>query len=171
MPYEWTPAPPPLHKRDEPDAPLASLHLWPYRSLPKRGFVLFIGTTAAMIALPLIAVLGSPVLWGLLPFVAIAIAGVWWGLGRSYHDGALVEELTLWPEKIEITRHNPRGPEQNWSANPYWVRVNRYPTNGRIEDYLTLSGDGREVELGAFLTAGERRTLYGELNEALGDLK
>ncbi len=171
MPHEWTPTPPPFARPSDPESPIASLYLWPYRSLPKRGFVLFIGLTAAMIALPLLAVLGTPVLWGLLPFMGLALAGVWWGLGRSYRDGSLVEEMQIWPDKVELTRHNPNSLQQNWSANPHWVRVNRYEKNGQIENYLTLTGGGREVELGAFLTKQERLTLYQELNELFSDLK
>ena len=53
MPYEWlkdTQGAPdhsgaPLHGAER---PLAHLRLWPFRSLPKRGFVWFIGATAAL---------------------------------------------------------------------------------------------------------------------------
>ena len=38
MPYEWLP----------PRDGETRLHLWPYRSLPRRGFVWFIGGTAAL---------------------------------------------------------------------------------------------------------------------------
>ena len=44
MPYEWLP----------PNADHQRLHLWPYRSLPRRGMVWFIGATAALIAVPLL---------------------------------------------------------------------------------------------------------------------
>ena len=66
MPYEWLP----------PDDNEYRLHAWPHRSLTQRGFVWFLGTTAALIALPLLAILGSPVLWG-----AAAVPGR--ELGRS----------------------------------------------------------------------------------------
>ncbi len=99
MPYEWLPTP----------APDARLHLWPYRSLPRAGFVWFIGATCALIAMPLIAVLGTPVLWMLLPFLGIAVAGVWYALHRSYKDAEIVEDLTLSPGTMTLTRHGPRG--------------------------------------------------------------
>ncbi|MEO6298032.1 MAG: DUF2244 domain-containing protein, partial [Paracoccaceae bacterium] len=66
MPYQWLP----------PKAPAtAHLRLTPHRSLPKRGFVWFIGTTAVLFTVPLLAELGSPALWVLLPFLLAAIAG------------------------------------------------------------------------------------------------
>ena len=35
-----------------------------------------------------------------------------------------------------------------------------------VEKYLTLEGNGREIELGAFLSPGEREALHGELRDA-----
>ena len=163
MPYEWLPP----DASDTANGTVRRLHLWPYRSLPQRGFVIFIGLTAGLIALPLLAVLGSPVLWGLLPFVVLAIAGVWWGLRRSYRDGEILEELRLTEDSITLTRHGPRGRVQNWQANPHWVRVILHPAAGPVPNYLTLRGAGREVELGAFLTEAERLRLAGEVRDAL----
>ncbi len=159
MPYEWTIPPP--------DGTTASLTLWPYRSLPKRGFVAFIGITAAMVTMPLLAVIGSPVLWGLLPFIAAAIGGIWWAIQRSYRDGSVLEKLTLWPDRITLLRTNPRGPSQSWEANPHWVRVELHPKGGPVDHYLTLTGGPRPVEIGAFLSVDERRALYGELSDCL----
>ena len=74
MPYEWITA------KATPDAPLAELHLWPYRSLSRRGFVTFIGVTAGLLALPALALIGRLALWGLLPFLIGAIWAIWWAL-------------------------------------------------------------------------------------------
>lgn len=163
MPYEWLP----LDPKDTETGPALHLHLWPYRSLPRRGFVIFIGMTAGLIAVPLLAVLGSPVLWGLLPFAVLAIAGLWWGLQRSYRDGEIIEDLVLRGDSITLTRHGPRGRRQDWQANPHWVRVILHPLGGPVPNYLTLRGAGREVELGAFLTETERLRLAAELQDAL----
>ena len=163
MPYEWLP--------DTPGGPTAELHLWPYRSLPRRGFVWFIGITAAMISLPLMGLIGSPLLWALLPFPAAAVAGIWWAIERSYTDGAIREELRLWPDKISLTRHNPRQPVQMWEANPHWVQVGLHPAGGPVEYYVTLQGAGREVEIGAFLSLEERQSLFGELSARLRALR
>ena len=45
MPHEWTRPP------SDTGPVEAELQLWPYRSLPKRGFAGFVGGTAALIAL------------------------------------------------------------------------------------------------------------------------
>lgn len=150
--------------------PICELHLWPYRSLPKRGFVWFIGATSALVALPLLIAVGSPILWGLLPFIMLAVGGVWYALNRSYQDGAILEELTLWPDRITLIRHNPRAPDQTWQANPYWVSVQMLEKGGPVENYVTLKGNGREVEIGAFLTTDERAGLYKDLKALLAKL-
>jgi len=38
---------------------------------------------------------------------------------------------------------------------------------GPVAHYITLKGGGREVEIGAFLSEDERKTLHGELADAL----
>ena len=38
---------------------------------------------------------------------------------------------------------------------------------GPLPNYVTLSGNGREVEIGAFLSEDERKSLFKELKSAL----
>jgi uncharacterized membrane protein len=156
MPYEWSETATPKQ-----------LQLWPYRSLPRRGFVWFIGGTAALITVPLFAVLGSPVLWGLLPFLVIAVSAIYLALQRSYKDGEILETLRFEDSRLHLTRHGPRGKRQEWEANPHWVRVDLHKTGGPVPEYITLTGGPRVVELGAFLSEDERVTLVNELRKAL----
>jgi len=143
--------------------PLAHVQLWPHRSLPQRGLAGFLGVTAAMLALPLVVMLGTPVLWAMLPFIGAVLAGLWLALQRNYRDAAVREDLRLWPDMITIDRQDPRRPPRAWAANPHWVRLRLTAAGGPVENYLTLSGAGREVELGAFLSPQERETLFAEL--------
>lgn len=154
MPYRWT---------DDSH----ELTLWPHRSMTNGGFVLFMGSTAAMLAVPLLAVIGSPVLWAILPFMAVAVAGVWLALNRSDRDARITERLTLSTDRVKLVRSEPRGQERRWDANPHWVSIHLHSGDKPVEKYLTLKGGGREVELGAFLTPEERQALYGELRTAL----
>lgn len=178
MPYEWvTPsdgapersgAPSHDNPQDVPAGPpAAELHLWPYRSLPRRGFVAFIALTAAFLAVPLLAVVGSPILWGLLPFILAAIAAIWWALSRSYRDGEVLEVLRLWPDRVVLSHQRRGGSLKRWAANPYWVRVILHAEGGPVPSYLTLKGGDREVEIGAFLSEDERKALKQELVDAL----
>ncbi|MFZ1725501.1 MAG: DUF2244 domain-containing protein [Albidovulum sp.] len=172
MPYEWVktiekaPAQSGAFCVDD-DSVVFELHLWPYRSLPRKGFVIFIGITVAMLAFPLMAVIGSVVLWALLPFLALAVAGMWWALARSYRDGEVLEVLRIGPDRCDLTRQQRGQPTQHWQANPYWVGVRLHLSTGPVPNYLTLKGNGREVEIGSFLSEDERIALKDELERHL----
>lgn len=161
MPYEWLP----------PEADLQRLHLWPHRSLTQRGFVWFVGMTAALVAVPLLSILGSPVLWALLPFLLATIWAIWFALRKNGRDRDIVEDLTLTRNRITLSRHGPKGRRQDWEANPYWLRVTLHRTGGPVPNYLTLKGEAREVELGAFLSEEERIALGHELELRLSALR
>ncbi len=131
-----------------------------------QGFAWFIGVTAVLLCLQLLPLLGSFALWGILPFLLIALSGMWLGIKRNLRDLNLTEELTLSPDRIAIKRRNARGPDQKWDANPYWVELKLHP-KGKVENYITLRGSDREVELGAFLSPDERLKLHSELSKRL----
>lgn len=158
MPYRW---------RDTDNRNGAELTLWPHRSLPRQGFVVFIAITSIFLALPLLALLGTGVLWGILPFMLAVLGGIWWGLMRSYRDGQLTETLSLGPDLIRITRRDPDGTIRHWEANPFWATVYLYPSEGPVPQYLTLKSKGKEAELGAFLSEDERTLLCQELTTRL----
>jgi uncharacterized membrane protein len=158
MPYQWTTIT---------GSPDIRLELRPNRSLTPRGFVWFIALTSTMLALPLLAVLGSAALWGILPFMILAVAGVWWGIARNTADGGLTEVLTIGHESMTLTRRAPGKSDLHWTANPFWVSVHLHESGGPVPAYLTLKGAGREVELGAFLSPDERRALKPEMDRRL----
>ncbi|WP_290740759.1 DUF2244 domain-containing protein [Amaricoccus sp.] len=150
---------------------MLALTLWPNRSLPRRGFALVVAVVAVGAALLLVPFLATPVVWGLLPFAAIAPLALWAALRRSYADGRLREELRLWPDLITVERREADGAVRRWHADPHWVRVRLLDEDAPVEKYLTLEGNGREIELGAFLSPPEREALYRDLRAALGRLQ
>ena len=154
MPYEWT-------HRPSSDTSDWQLSLWPWR----RDFVIFMGATALLVFLPMIAVIGTGALWFILPFVALMFAGLWGALQISYQRGEVLEELSVDSTTARLIRHNPDGQIQEWQANRYWVSVHFHPTGGPVENYITLRGGDREVEIGAFLDAAERAELFDELQQ------
>lgn len=160
MPYEWSAS-------DASSDAAQTLHLWPHRSLSRRGFAGFILITSAMISVPLFPLLGTVVLWGVLPFLMLSVGGIWFALERSYRDGRLHEELTIDAEEIHLTRTSPNGRLQEWECESYWAKAQMHATGGPIPNYVTLSGKGREVEIGSFLSEDERVSLFGELSDAL----
>lgn len=160
MPYKWI-------KRPSPQA-TGELHLWPHQSLPAKGFVVFIGVTFSMILLPLIPLVGSVVMWGVLPFLLLAVGSVWYALERNRKSAQILEVLTLSGTSAHLVRHNPGGDVQEWQCNIYWASVELHGKEGPVPNYVTLKGNGRKVEIGAFLSEDERKALYNELQSALG---
>ncbi|WJS86121.1 DUF2244 domain-containing protein [Paracoccus sp. TOH] len=162
MPWQWHDAAP------EQSGAVFRLEIRPHRALPRRGFVWVIGLTAGFLALPLIAVLGTAVLWGLLPFAALAVWGLWAAIRRSYRVPQ--EVMLLSRDRLELVRSDPGRADRIWRTNPYWVRA-VLRANGPVEDYLVLTDGKREVELGAFLAPEERVALRDELTRRLGALR
>ncbi|UWQ92653.1 DUF2244 domain-containing protein [Rhodobacteraceae bacterium M382] len=159
MPYQWN--------TTSSTEPLQVLQLWPHQSLPPKAHKWFILGTAVLIALPLLPFLGTVVLWGLLPFLTLAVLGMWYALDRNRHDQKILEILELGPQEARLERHNPHGAMQDWSCNRYWTTVEMHEQGGPVPYYITLRGNGREVEIGAFLSEDERKALYHELSHRI----
>lgn len=159
MPYEWT--------RDPKTPNNRHLVAWPYRSLTPRGFVWFIGITATLFLLPLLGVLGSPVIWVLLGCAVLTISAMWFALDRNWRALRIREDLIVTPDTVHLRRMNAKTHIQSWDANTHWVDLRISATGGPVANYLTLSGGHRVVEIGAFLTPDERRALYAEIQDAL----
>ncbi len=147
------------------DTPLLDLTLWPNRSLTRRGYLWVLGIVAAGLAMPLVALMGTRLVLGLVPFSLAALGALWLALRRSYADGRLTERIRIWPDLVTVERREPRGATRRWQANPHWVRI-ALRDDGPVERYLTLTGAGREIELGAFLSPEERENLHTELSAA-----
>ena len=147
--------------------PLAQAILRPNRSLTRSGLAWLLVILWALLLIPLIPLLGNVALWVMLPFLLGALAALWYSIERNTKDGALTEELSIWPDRMTVLRTNPRAASQQWQANPYWVSLHIRATGGPVDNYLTLKGNGREIELGAFLSPEERDDLYHRLETEL----
>ena len=146
---------------------LTTIEIWPYNSLKPRGFVFFLGATCALIALPLFNVLGTNVFWGLFPFLFVTLLGIWFALKKSLNDRQILEQLTLYKDQLVLIRQDPNGEQKKWVCSPYWAKLKMYDKEGPVSNYITLTGNGREVELGSFLAEDERKELFQELNRLL----
>jgi len=154
MPYRWTTAA---------DGSSQALELWPHQSLSPRGLTLFVGATFAMILIPALALLGTVLLWGVLPFLLLAVWGIYFALQKNHQALQILEVLHLAEDDARLVRTNPGGTQQDWRCNRYWTQVLKYEDKGPVPHYVTLRGEGREVEIGAFLSEEERLSLYDEL--------
>lgn len=119
--------------------------------------------------IPLLAMLGSVVLWGLLPFLLITVLGLWLAIQSNYRARSVFEVLTLSGTQAHLVHHDPGKEPQVWHCNRYWARPEMHAHGGPVPNYVTLTGDGREVEIGAFLSEDERIALYDDLKQKLRD--
>ena len=157
MPYSWENTATPQHR--------AELHLWPHQSLSAQGFSLFMLSFFALALVPFVALIGTRLMWGLLPFMLAALTGIYVAIRRNSRDRRIIEVLTLTTDRIGLERHGPGKTRHSWESNPYWTKVALHQTGGPVPFYVTLTGGGREVEIGAFLSEDERKALYGELTD------
>ena len=155
MPHTWT----------ETSTQEAELRAWPHNSLPAEGFAAMILGFFLFASLPLYGLLGTKLLWGLLPFMLLATAALYYALRKNARDRQILEVLTVTPDRTHLTRTNPKGDVQDWESNTYWIKVSLHEAGGPVPNYVTMKGDGREVEIGAFLSEDERKALYQELTD------
>ena len=153
MPYVW----------NKEEGSNHCLELWPYSSLPNKGFAIFILITFLMLNFPLYTLLGTRYFWVIFTFLFITLFAVWYALRKNYNDRSILEKLTITEEFCQLTRQNPDGSHQSWECNSYWTKVSLHESGGPVPNYITLSGSGRVVEIGSFLSEPERKNLYGEL--------
>ena len=152
--------------RERRDRPIYRVELWPNQSLTQGGYRTVLGVSAVMLAIPLVPLAGSLAFWGLLPFLAAALWGLWYAIRRNGRNLRISEVLEVWRDEVRVERRDPNGQIRRWMAEPLRVRIQLHK-DAKIEDYLTLTGGGREIELGAFLAPEERVDLADEVEAAL----
>lgn len=150
------------------DRPVYHVTLWPNRSLNAAGFrntmiLVVVGMSVGTVPL----IMATSNLWMLL-FGIIPVVMLYFFFMRNYRDGRLTEELRIYPDVIAVERREPSGEILRWHANPYWVKVMIQETP--IESYLTLEGNQRTIELGAFLSPEERLTIKAKIDDAIRSL-
>jgi uncharacterized membrane protein len=143
--------------------------LAPHRSLSPVGFIALmvfvaIVSFAAGLALYLMGA------WPVMGFFGIDALLFYLAFRLNYRSGRLRETVELLPDALTVTRFHPSGRREEFTFNPYWVRVELTEgRDGRTD--LKLRLHDRVVSFGRFLTDEERRDLAGTLNGALADAR
>lgn len=149
------------------DPPLWEITLWPNRSLGRKGFRNTMLLTGFGLLLPTLPLFFTPAGWLMAPFVGGAFGLLWLAFRANYRQGRLSEHLSLWNDLIAVERHEVNGEIRRWCANPYWLRIKIVEEGGPVDNYLTLIGSDREIEIGAFLSPEERVALKGEIERRI----
>ena len=118
-----------------------------------RGFTWFIGATAGLLALPLVALLGSPVGLGTECFFLGRPRSVWWALKANVAAPA-VKRLT-WPADRDHSPTCRAGPALEWKRNP------------ALGDGSNLRGDaGRKISHPSGTAARSRTGIFPKSENA-----
>ena len=141
--------------------------LWPHRSFKVDNVKFLLGSISFGLILPILPFLGSIVGTFILMFSIFTLALFGSLFIKSYSAETIKEIVKISPREISITRFGANGEKKFWKANNYWVKVNLYPNGQIVENYLTLVGNNREVELGAYLSPNERVQVREKIENAL----
>ena len=152
--------------RERTDPPVYEVALWPNQSLTRRGYRATLGGAAAGLALPLAGLVGTKVFWPLAVFMAVPFLALRYAMRRNARQMQIEERLWVWPDEVRVERREADGRVLRWQADPLRIRLWLHK-GAKVEDYLTLSGGGRQIELGAFLSPEERVALADEIERAL----
>ena len=139
--------------------------LQPHRSLQPRGFFFLMlvvagvsfGTGIAFVAM------GA---WPVTGFFGLDVLLLYGALRLSYRSGRMRETVRLAGDDLTVERVSVRGEVRLWRFQAFWLRL-LLIEQGAERNRLLLRSHGRELSIGGFLTAGERRVLAAELDGAL----
>jgi uncharacterized membrane protein len=133
--------------------------LTPNRSLGARAFFWLMLAFAGLNAV-IAAYFIAKGAWPVLIFNAIDVALLYGAFHINFRDGRAWERVLVCAEAVHVTRQSAKGARTHFVANPLWARVVASPRAVRIQ-----AGQGA-LDVGAFLSEGERRSFAAALNAA-----
>ncbi|HLS18426.1 MAG TPA: DUF2244 domain-containing protein [Paracoccaceae bacterium] len=152
--------------RERHDRPVYQATIWPNQSLSYRGYQLALAAAGIGLALPLLGLLGTGIFWMIAVFVVVPFLALRLAFRQNARALRIEERLQIWRDEVRVERREADGRILRWQCDPMRLRLHLHK-NGKVEDYLTLAGGGREIELGAFLAPEERIALAEEIENGL----
>lgn len=146
-------------------SPLFAATLRPDRSLRLAGGWVGLGA-AGIVAAPFLLSVPEFVLPGLaglsLAFGSLTAIGL-----RQSGRRKLAQQVTLWPDQLEIASATGGGERQLWRADPKFVRLRLVrDDNERAMALFVRAGDS-EIEVGSFLSLADRSSFAREFGRSL----
>lgn len=139
--------------------------LRPNRSLSATGALLFFAATGGVCAtIATVCLLCG--FWPVVPFTGLELAALGTALWWTERDGRRRESIRIDAEHVTIERNDGRA--GCVTLQRCWVRVSLAPAAAGRASRLELGTHGRPVEIGGFLTDGERQMLAHTLRTRIG---
>lgn len=146
--------------------PLFAAKLTPQRSLGRKGARVAVAVTAVLASVPGI-VFFSLGAWPIVGFIGLDVMLIWWALAASLKDGKRFEQVTLWPDQLEVRQVDGAGKETLSRFNPYFVKLVVDRDFNERTTGLHLRTRERDVVLGAFLNPDEKSSFAKAFGTAL----
>lgn len=146
--------------------PLFAAKLTPHRSLGRKGFRVVVVLVAVLATIPGI-IFFSLGAWPIVGFMGLDVALIWWALSASQRDGKRYEEVTLWPDQLELKQVDGVGKETLSRFNPYFVKLVVDRDFNERTTGLHLRTRDRDIVLGQFLNQDEKSSFAKAFGTAL----
>lgn len=146
--------------------PLFAATLTPHRSLSRRGYRYAIALACIMATVPGI-VFFSMGAWPIVGFLGLDLVAIWWALSSSMRSKAEYEEVTLWPDQLEVKQVAPGGKTRLSRFSPVLVKlVIDRDFNERVTGLHLRSGE-TDLVIGDFLSNDEKSSFAKVFGTAL----
>jgi uncharacterized membrane protein len=148
---------------------MLTLQLRPHRALTARGARYFVASVvaASFLAATVAAFNGA---WPALVYAAIQSAVIVVALHLNMRERNDLHELQITATTIRI-RFEERGRVSQVSLPRHWTRVQlQRPSTMLHPSVLVLESQGRQFEIGSFLTEADRQALAATLSRMIGPM-
>jgi uncharacterized membrane protein len=146
--------------------PLFAAKLTPHHSLGRKGFRVVLVLIAVLATIPGI-IFFSMGAWPIVGFFGLDIALITWAMWSSQRDGKRYEEVTLWPDQLEIKQVDGVGKETLTRFSPHAVKLVVDRDFNERTTALHLRTRDRDVMLGQFLNQDEKSSFSKAFGTAL----
>lgn len=125
-----------------------------------------IAFTAVMVSIPGLTFYAMGA-WPVVGLLGLDVLILWWALSTSLKAGDAYEEITLWPDALDVRQVNARGKQTALSFNPFYVRLSVVRDGEGRVTALRLSTRGHQTEIGRFLTPYDKDQFAKAFGDAL----
>lgn len=146
--------------------PLFAALLTPHRSLSPQGIRWTIAITCVFASIPGIAFFAMGA-WPIVGLLGLDVLALYWALTASLKDKNAFEEITLWPDALDIRQVSKKGRETEISLNPFFVKFSVVRDNEDRVTALRLTTREADYEIGKFLTPDDKANFARDFGSAL----
>jgi uncharacterized membrane protein len=154
----------------DPEQPLFSAVITPYRSLSGYGFlVLMVAVGLVSFAAGILFLLLGA--WPVFGFFGLDVLLIYWAFRINYRAALAYEEVMVTSSELRVRKVSHRGAVAEWCFNPLWVQLGREEHAEFGIERLFLVARGRKLMIAGCLSPPEKETFAAALGAALGEAK